>query len=78
MAMIVRENVAGYIKHEINKAIQAWLFQGMLGSQFTWDFHGIVSANLLSISPVTWTDFSNAYKIIGTDIVGVKGETALY
>ena len=71
----IRDNFKGYIKHEVEGAVRACCLQGMLGCQSQKDFEGIVCSNLITNCPVTQKDVSNAYVLLGQNLLGLRGKT---
>ena len=72
----VRKNFEGFTKREVAQAKFARQSQAMVGAPSDKDYHGLVSGNIsLRNIPFTGSDVTNAKKIFGPDLAGVRGKT---
>ncbi len=72
---MVRGNMDGFTRCEVEEARRTREVQGMMGHPTDRDFLGLVRANLISNFPVTTTAITNAHAIFGPDLAGVRGRT---
>ena len=71
----VRGNFEGFTKKEVLRAKRARELQTMVGAPSEKDYYGMVSNNMLDNCPVHRHDVTNARKIYGPDMAGVRGKT---
>ena len=71
----VRGNYEGYTKKEVLQAKKARRGQGMIGSPSESDYKGMVSSTLIRNCDITPHDVSNARKMFGPQLEGVRGKT---
>jgi hypothetical protein len=71
----VRGNYEGYTKKDILKAKEARRAQGMIGNPSEKDYKGMVSGNLITNSPITTSNVSNAHAMFGPDLASIRGKT---
>ena len=75
MIQTVRKNYEGFTKKEVLRAKRARELQTMVGAPSEKDYYGVVSNNMLDNCPVHRNDVTNARKIYGPDITGIRGKT---
>ncbi len=75
MVHTVRGNFEGYTKHNIKKAQEARLLQGMIGNPTEREFKGMVREKLIANCPVTVRNIQNADQIFGPDLANLRGKT---
>ena len=74
LVQTVRGNYEGYTKKEVLQAKEARRGQGMIGSPSESDYKGMVSSNLIRNCDITPHDVSNARKMFGPQLQGVRGK----
>ena len=67
---MVRKNLEGYTKKQVEGAIEAHCLQVMLGHPSRKDFEGMI-ANC----PVTSENTTHAHQLYGENLAGLRGET---
>ena len=75
MAMTIKENYEGYTKNQIDGTICAQQLQGMMGHPSKHDFKNLVHDQMIQYWTITYHDATNAYKIFGPDLAGLRGKT---
>jgi hypothetical protein len=71
----MRGNFEGYTCHEVERAMEAQLIQGMIANPTEREFAGMVREQLLTNCPVTVHDVDNADQIFGPDVANLRGKT---
>jgi hypothetical protein len=70
----VCENFERYTKHEVKKANEMQIFQGMMGNPTERAFVGLVCEKLLISCPITMQYLSNADRIFESDLADLRGK----
>jgi hypothetical protein len=70
---MVRGNMEGFTKREVEEAQKAREAQAMLGHPTNRDFLGMLRGGMISNCPVTANAVTNAHQIFGPDLAGVRG-----
>jgi hypothetical protein len=71
----VRGNFEGYTRHDIKRAKEAQLIQGMIANPTEMEFAGMDRGRLLTNCPVTVCNVDNANRIFGPDLANLRGKT---
>ena len=72
MAMTLEKQYKGYTRHQIDGAIKAHRLQGMIGHPSQREFDGRVHEQMIRSCPVTPYDVTNAYKLFGPGLAGIR------
>ena len=75
IAMTIKENYDGYTKNQIDGAILAQHWHGMMWHPSQCDFENLVHDQTIQNCPITYHDVTNADKIFGPDLAGLRGTT---
>ena len=57
MVKTMRKKLKGYVKKEIEKAIEARHLQGITGNPSQWHFEGIIHAKIMEYYKITENDW---------------------
>ena len=72
LVVLVRDNLEGFTKNEIEEAIKDQEIQAMLGHPSRHDFKNMVHAKLITNYPISQNTITNADVIFGDNLTGQR------